>query len=208
VRPLQRIPADIQASACALRALVRLAAHFRGAGLRRSARAHWFARLIPLTDVSRRYFPSYASSASSSACGARFSARDPRSYTGHLRVTGPPNSPASCRTRTDRQAPLMRFRLLPFGVRRSRRTARSNRLRAIPLRRCSQPRHPRQEVGSPMRFLAPRVSGAFPLRGFGDAAARVIRGRFLSGLRTGPAPDCSRDLAGTVKVPATPMGFT
>jgi len=70
-----------------------------------------------------------------------------------------------------------------------------------------QPRHPRQEVGSPMRFLAPRVSGAFPLRGFGDAAARVIRGRFLSGLRTGPAPDCFRDLAGTVKVPATPMGF-
>jgi len=70
-----------------------------------------------------------------------------------------------------------------------------------------QPRHPRQEVGSPMRFLAPRVSGAFQLR-FGDAAARVIRGRFLSGLRTGPAPDCYRDLAGTVKVPATSMGFT
>jgi hypothetical protein len=58
-----------------------------------------------------------------------------------------------------------------------------------------------------MRFLAPRVSGAFQLR-FGDAAARVIRGRFLSGLRTGPAPDCYRDLAGTVKVPATSMGFT
>jgi hypothetical protein len=59
-----------------------------------------------------------------------------------------------------------------------------------------------------MRFLAPRVSDAFPLRGFGDAAARVIRGRFLSGLRTGPAPECYRDLAGTVKVPATSMGFT
>jgi len=54
----------------------------------------------------------------------------------------------------------LRFRLLPCGVRWSRRTARSYQLRAIPLRRCSQPRHPRQEVGSPMRFLAPRVSGA------------------------------------------------
>jgi hypothetical protein len=62
--------------------------------------------------------------------------------------------------RTDRRAPLLRLRLLPCGVRWSRRTARSNQLRAIPLRRCSQPRHPRQEVGSPMRFLAPRVSGA------------------------------------------------
>lgn len=29
----------------------------------------------------------------------------------------------------------------------------------------------------------------------------------LSGSRTGSAPDCSRDLAGTVKIPATSMGF-
>jgi len=109
--------------------------------------------------------------------------------------------PASCRTRTDRQAPLMRFRLLPFGVRWSRRTARSYRLRAIPLRRCSQPRHPRQEVGSPVRFLAPRVSVAFQLRALETPPARVIRGRFLSAdvpgprrtvLATWPGPSKSR----------------
>jgi hypothetical protein len=59
-----------------------------------------------------------------------------------------------------------------------------------------------------MRFLAPRVSGAFQLRALETPPARVIRGRFLSGLRTGSAPDRYRDLTGTFKAPATPMGFT
>jgi hypothetical protein len=60
-----------------------------------------------------------------------------------------------------------------------------------------------------MRFLAPRVSGAFPLRGFGDA----VRAGHSWPISFGPtyrtrARDCYRDLTGTVKVPATPMGFT
>lgn len=160
--------------------------------------------MIPLTDVSRRYFPSCASSASSSAGGAGFSAsRSPSRY-----------RPVDCRlrqhwTRTDRRAPLMRIRLVPFDVRQSRRTARSFacsgpfRFGVVP-----RPRHPRQEIGSPMRFLAPRVCRALP---FSCALyRRRPRGSFvadLSGSRTRTAPDCSRNLAGTVKVPATSMGF-
>jgi len=116
--------------------------------------------------------------------------------------------PASRSTRTDRRAPLLRLRLLPFGVRWSRRTARSNQLRAIPLRRCSQPRHPRQEVGSPMRFLAPRVSGAI----HNCVRWRRRRADHSWPISFGPTyrirAGCYRDLAGTVKIPATPMGFT
>jgi len=116
--------------------------------------------------------------------------------------------PASSRTRTDRRAPLLRFRLLPFGVRWSRRTALSNRLRAIPLRRYSQPRHPRQEVGSPVRFLAPRVWRCCSVA----CAARRRRAGHSWPISFGPTyrirAGCYRDLAGTVKVPATPMGFT
>jgi hypothetical protein len=108
-----------------------------------------------------------------------------------LRVTGPLVPPASSRTRTDRRAPLMRLRLLPFGVRWSRRTARSNQLRAIPLRRCSQPRHPRQEVGSPVRILAPRVSGAFQLR----ASETPPRGSFVADFFRAYVPDPRRLLS-------------
>jgi hypothetical protein len=58
-----------------------------------------------------------------------------------------------------------------------------------------------------MRFLAPRVSGAFQLR----ALETPPRGSFVADffrptyrIRAG----CYRDLTGTVKVPATSMGFT
>ena len=59
-----------------------------------------------------------------------------------------------------------------------------------------------------MRFLAPRVSDAFPLRGFGDAAARES---FVADFFRAYVPDPRRLLSRpgrTVKVPATPMGFT
>jgi len=169
--------------------------------LRRSARAHWFARMMPRIDVSRRYFPSCASSASSSVA-ALASAPMPSC---HRPASLPP---ASIKMRTGRRAPLMRLRLLPFGVRWSRRTVRSNRLRTIPLRRCSQPRHPRQEVGSPVRFLAPRVWRCCSIA----CVARRRRAGHSWPISFGPTyrirAGCYRDLAGTVKVPATPMGFT
>lgn len=145
--------------------------------------------MIPLTDVSRRYFPSCASSASSSAGGAGFSAS--RSPSRHRPRRLPP---ASRRTQTDRRAPLMRIRLVPFDVRQSRRTARSfacsgpSRFGVVP-----RPRHPRQEIGSPMRFFAPRVYRALP---FSCALyRRRPRGSFvadLSGSRTGPCRLLSR----------------
>jgi len=117
-------------------------------------------------------------------CGARFSAHafasPARWY--RLRPIG--------RGQIGRR-PLMRLRLLPFGVRWSRCTARSNRLRTIPLRRCSQPRHPRQEVGSPMRFLAPRVSGAFQLR----ALETPPRGSFVADFFLAYVPDPRRLLS-------------
>lgn len=185
-----------------------MTAHFRGAGLRGSLRAHWFARLIRPTDVSRRYFPSCASSASSSACGARFSARDPRPCTGGHRVTGPPAPPASCRTRTDRQAPLMRFRLFPstFAGRAVPPRVTSSgpsRFGVVPT---SAPT-PGSRLAHAV-FCASRLRVAFQLRVLETPPARVIRGRFLSTDVPDPRPDCSRDLAGIVKVPATPMGFT
>jgi hypothetical protein len=166
--------------ACAPRELLRLAA----------CQKHWSAPILAgalvcppdlaLTDVSRRYFPSCASSASSSVAALASAPMTRAMHGSPRRVTGPPRyrlHPINA----DRSASAsLEVPLLPFGVRRSRRTARSNRLRTIPLRRCSQPRHPRQEVGSPVRFLAPRVSVAFQLRAWETPSARVIRGRFLS----------------------------
>ena len=137
--------------------------------------------MIPWIDVSRRYFPSCASSASSSVAALASAPMPSR----HRPAVIPP---ASSRTRTDRQAPLLRLRLLPFGVRWSRRTARSNRLRTIPLRRCSQPRHPRQEVGSPVRFLAPRVWRCFSIARFARRRRAGHSWPISFGRRTGSAP--------------------
>ena len=154
--------------------------HVRDTGLRRSSRAHWFARLIRLTDVSRRYFPSCASSASSSACGARFSARDPRSYPGRHRVTGPPVPPAPYRTRTDRQAPLMRFRLFPStfagrAVPPGFTSPGPSRFGVVPT---SAPT-PGSQLAHAV-FSASRLRVAFQLRALETPPARVIRDRFLS----------------------------
>jgi len=127
--------------------------------------------------------------------------------TGRLRVTGPPTFRPHHGMRTGRRAPLLRFRLrLPFGVRWSRRTAWSYLLRAIPLRRCSDVGTHARKSARPCGFQ--RLASPVLCVCVGDAA-RAGHSRPISfGSRTGPAPGCYRDLAGTVKVPATPVGFT
>jgi len=102
-----------------------------------------------------------------------------------------------------RRAPLLRFALFlcPCGVRWSRRTARSLPAPGHPASALLQPRHPRQEVGSPMRFLAPRVSGAFicvrwrrrPRGSFAaDFFRLAYRARTQAVIATSPGPSKSR----------------
>jgi hypothetical protein len=94
----------------------------------------------------------------------------------------------------------MRFRFFPFGVRWSRRTARSLPAPGHPASALLRPRHPRQEVGSPMRFLAPRVSGALFLRwrrrprgSFAvDFFRLAYRARTQAVIATSPEPSKSR----------------
>jgi hypothetical protein len=98
--------------------------------------------------------------------------------------------------------------LAPFGVRWSRRTAWSLPPPSHPASALFRPRHPRQEVGSPMRFLAPHVWRCCSVA----CVARRRRAGHSWPISFGPPyrirAGCYRDLTGTVKVPATPMGFT
>jgi len=91
----------------------------------------------------------------------------------------------------------VRLGLRPFSVSRSRRTVRKRTgFQTIPLRRwprtvqhpCRRPRLARAVFrASRLRLLS--------LRSMETPSVRVIRGRILLGLRTGLAPDRSRDLA-------------
>jgi hypothetical protein len=158
--------------------------------------------MIPRIDVSRRYFPSCASSPRRPLLAALASAPN------HLHVTGPPAYRPHRLTRTGRRAPLMRFRLRPCGVRWSRRTTRS-----LPA-----PGHPASALflasaPTPRGLFAHAVFSASRLACFSVARfARRRRAGHSWPISFGPTyrirAGCSRDLTGTVKVPATPMGFT
>jgi len=161
----------------------------------RTSQRHWSAAIRAgalvcphdpaLIDVSRRYFPSCASSASSSVAALASAPMPSR----HRPAAVPP---ASSRTRTDRRAPLMRFRLLPFGVRWSRRTVRSNQLRTIPLRRCSATSAP-----TPGGRLARAVFSASRLRCFSQLRALETppRGSFVADFFRTYVPDPRRLLS-------------
>jgi hypothetical protein len=158
--------------------------------------------MIPRIDVSRRYFPSCASSAPASVRGAGFSAHSPSRH----RPTGLP--PASIECGQGRRAPLMRFRLLPSAFAGRAVPPRVSPAPSHPASALFRPRHPRQEVGSPMRFLAPHVWRCCSVA----CVARRRRAGHSWPISFGPPyrirAGCYRDLTGTVKVPATPMGFT
>jgi len=66
----------------------------------------------------------------------------------------------------------------------------------------------RPSAGSPLRFLAPRVSGALGFAILETPPARVIRGRLLFGARTGPADRAVIAAWPGVLVPATLLGFS
>jgi hypothetical protein len=158
--------------------------------------------MIPRIDVSRRYFPSCASSPRRPLLAALASAPN------HLHVTGPPAYRPHRLTRTGRRAPLMRFRLRPCGVRWSRRTAWS-----LPA-----PSHPASALflasaPTPRGLFAHAVFSASRLACFSVARfARRRRAGHSWPISFGPTyrirAGCYRDLTGTVKIPATPMGFT
>jgi len=66
----------------------------------------------------------------------------------------------------------------------------------------------RPSAGSPLRFLAPRVSGAVGFAILETPPARVIRGRLLFGSRTGPADRAVIAAWPGLLVPATLLGFS
>jgi len=177
-----------------------LAALHRGADLRRSARAHWFARMIPRIDVSRRYFPSCASSASSSVA-ALASAPMPSRHR--------PAGAACVKSDADR----------PAGASLEVSLASLRRSLVAPYR----PEQPAPDHPASALFptSAPTPGGRLARAVFSASRLALLfncvrcqtppRGSFVADffrptyrIRAG----CYRDLAGTVKVPATPMGFT
>jgi len=144
-----------------------------------------------------------------SLVAALASAPIPLSVAGFTFITGPTDSPPALGTRTDRPSASREVSPVPFSVRWSRRTVPSYHAWDHPASAFFRPRHPRQGVSSPMRFLAPRVSGAFIFALW----RRRPRGSFVAGsllgTRTRLAGSGSyRDLTGTVKVPVTLVGFT
>ena len=124
-------------------------------------------------------------------------------------VTGPADSPPALGTRTDRPSASHEVSPVPFSVHWSRRTVRSYHASDHPASAFVQPRHPRQGVNSPMRFFCASRLRCFQFRAVETPPARVIRGRFFARhtYRT-RGSGSYRDLTGTVKVPATLVGFT
>jgi len=143
-----------------------------------------------------------------SLVAALASAPVPQLCCGITFVTGPADSPPVLGTRTDQPGASLEVSFVPFSVRWSRRTVQSYHASDHSASALFRPRHPRQGVSSPMRFFCLASPRCVHFRALETPPAQVIRGRFLSGLRTGPTPDCYRDLTGTVKVRVTLVGFT
>ena len=134
-----------------------------------------------LTDVSRRYFPTLCVVRVVLCCGARFSA--------HAFASPARRATACVKSDADRSA----------GASHEVALTSLRRSLVAPYRpEQPAPNHPASALfptsaPTPGGRLARAVFSASRLRCFsiacvGDAAARIIRGRFLSGLRTGPAP--------------------